>query len=119
MSDWKSFHIFNNVGNESITNEELEDLKEALCITKSSVPEKVDYEERIMSFKTALNYLKDEEVSTEIKNQFLKEIIEDMTFDRPKPIRLTKKLAKELGVDYPHRLCWHNYPFELNVTLRV
>ena len=25
----KSFHIFNNVGNESITNEELEDLKEA------------------------------------------------------------------------------------------
>ena len=110
-------HIFKQL-NEKLLHEK-EELKEALCIAKGNIPEKVDYEERIMSFKTALNYLKDEDVTPDIKNKFLKEIIEDITFSRPKPIQLNKKLAKELGVEYTHRLCWHNYPFELNVTLRI
>ena len=110
-------HIFKKL-NEKLLKDK-EELREALCTAKDNVPEKVDYEERILSFKTALNYLRDIEVSPELKNQFLKEIIDDITFSRAKPIRLTKALAKELGVDYPHRLCWHNYPFELNVNLRV
>jgi hypothetical protein len=110
-------HIFKKL-NEKLLKEK-EELREALCTTKDNVPEKVDYEERILSFKTALNYLRDTEVSAELKNKFLKEIIDDITFSRPKPFRPTKEQARELGVENMPKLYWYNYPFELNVTLRV
>lgn len=103
--------------NEKVLKEK-EEVKEALCIAGNSVPEPIDYKERIMSFKTALESLRDDTVNPELKNKYLRKIISKITYDRKKPIRLTKALAKELGVPYPHRLCWHNYPFTLDVTLQ-
>ena len=110
-------HIFKKL-NEKLLKEKKE-LREALCAAKDNVPEKVDYEERILSFKTALNYLRDTEVSPELKNKFLKEIIDDITFSRPKPFRPTKEQARELGVENMPKLYWYNYPFELNINFRV
>ena len=97
---------------------EKEEIKEALCHAYGSVPEPVDYQDKIMSFKDVINALKDPDVSAGAKNKYLKEIIAKITYNREKPIHLTKALAKELGVDYPHKLCWHNYPFTLDITLK-
>ena len=29
-----------------------------------------------------------------------------------------KELAEKMGVPYPHKLCYHHYPFTLDITLR-
>ena len=97
---------------------EKEEVKNALCSAYDSMPEPVDYEEKIVSFKNAIESLRSDEVSPELKNKYLREVIEKMTFERPKPVRLTKALAEEMGVPYPHRLCYHQYPFTLDITLR-
>ena len=103
--------------NEKVLKDKAE-VKEALCLASNSAPEPIDYEERIMSFKTALNALRDINTPVEVKNRYMRRIIARITYSRKKPIRLTKALAQELGVPYPHRLCWHNYPFTLDITLQ-
>lgn len=103
--------------NEKVLREK-EETKNALCSAYDSMPEPVDFEEKIMTFKNAIEALKSDDVSPELKNKYLREIIEGMTFERPKPIRLTKALAEEMGVPYPHKLCYHNFPFTLDITLR-
>ncbi len=108
--------IFNQL-NEKVLKEK-EDVNDALYKASHSTPEPVDYENKIMKFTDAVEMLKDPNVSAGMKNKYLKEIIEKITYDREKPIQLTKALAKEMGIDYPHKLCWHNYPFKLDITLR-
>lgn len=97
---------------------EKEEVKNALCAAYDSMPEPVDYEQKIVSFKTALEALKSDDVSAELKNKYLKAIIEKITYERQKPILLTKELAEKMGVPYPHKLCYHHYPIDLDITLR-
>lgn len=97
---------------------EKEEIKEALCTAYGSVPEPVDYEEKIIRFKDAVDALKDPEVSAGTKNKYLKAIIERITYNREKPVLLTKKLAEELGVEYSGKLPWYNHPFTLDITLK-
>lgn len=108
--------IFDNL-NQKVLKEK-EEIKNALCSAYDSMPEPVDFEEKIVSFKNAIEALRSDDVSPELKNKYLRDIIEKMTFERQKPILLTKALAEEMGVPYPHRLCYHQYPFTLDITLR-
>jgi DNA invertase Pin-like site-specific DNA recombinase/uncharacterized protein YlaN (UPF0358 family) len=103
--------------NEKVLREK-EETKNALCSAYDSMPEPVDYEDKIETFKNALEALKDDTVSAELKNKYLKAIIEKITYERKKPIRLTKALAQEMGVPYPHNLCRHRFPITLDITLR-
>lgn len=103
--------------NEKVLSEK-EDTKNALCSAYDSMPEPVDYQEKIVSFKQAIEALKSDDVSPELKNKYLRDIVEKITYERPKAIRLTNEIARELGVPYPHKLCYHNYPFTLDITLR-
>ena len=96
-----------------------EELKEALKKAYDTMPSHEDYEEKIVTFKMALEKLKDESIPAGIKNTLLREIIEKITFEREKSVILTKKLAEEMGVPYPYPLCHHNYPFDMEITLRV
>lgn len=123
ISQWEKYteeampkHIFDTL-NEKVLKEK-EEVKDALCSAYDHIPEKVDYEAKIFSFQEALNNLKDETVDADTKNKFLREIIEDITFERQKPIRLTKELAKTMNVPYPHPLCYHNFPFSLDIKIR-
>ena len=108
--------IFDNLNAKVL--KEKEETKNALCSAYDSVPEPVDYENKILSFQTALDALRNDEVSAELKNKYLREIIEKITYEREKPIMLTKALAEKLGVPYPHKLCYHHYPVKLDITLR-
>lgn len=108
--------IFDNLNKKVL--KEKEEIQNALCSAYDSMPEPVDFEEKIVSFRNAIEALKNDDVSPKLKNDYLRDIIEKMTFERPKPILLTKKLAEEMGVPYPHRLCYHQYPFTLDITLK-
>lgn len=108
--------IFDNL-NQKVLREK-EEIQNALCSAYDSMPEPVDYEEKIVSFKNAIEALKSDNVSAKLKNTYLREVIEKIIFERPKPVLLTKALAEEMGVPYPHRLCYHQYPFTLDITLK-
>ena len=49
---------------------------------ESSIPEKEEYEEKIMFLSDALNALLDEDLDAEVKNEYLKQIIDKIEFSR-------------------------------------
>lgn len=104
--------------NEKLRKEK-SDLQEALSEAQESIPEQIDYNEKIIKFTEVLNIVRDEDVSVELKNQYLKDIIERINYKRPQSVMVTKKNYKELGYDTIKKgLGWHSYPFEIDVHLR-
>lgn len=103
---------------KKVTADKVE-LKKAIMDARSTMPEKIDYAEKIRTFQQAMNCLYDNSVSPQSKNTYLRAIIDKMTFEREKGVILTKTLAKEMGVPYTHPLCWHNNPYELDIILHV
>lgn len=84
---------------------EKEETQQALCKAYESMPEPVDYEEKIKHFRDALEALQDPEVDAEAKNNLLKVCIERIEYSRERPQRVNGK--------------WDNPPIELDVKLRV
>lgn len=104
--------------NENLRKEKA-DLEDALSEAYESLPEPIDYKEKIVKFTEALNKVNDPNVSVESKNQYLKDIIERIDYKRPANIRLTKENAKEYGVEKINRgNAWYIHPFEIEVHLR-
>jgi hypothetical protein len=96
-------HIFQQL-NEKLLKEK-EEVQQALCKAYESMPEPVDYEEKIVKFRDALNALRDPEVDAQEKNRLLKVCIDRIEYYREKPHR-------EGSV-------WIHTPIELDVKLRV
>ena len=119
-------HIFRQL-NEKLLKEK-EEVQQALCKAYESMPEPVDYEERIARFSAALEALKDPDVEVAKKNTLLKACIERIEYHRDAPTRIKsqqeryydKKLKKTR-----HRSPlntggnWTSPPIELDVKLRV
>lgn len=76
-------HIFQKL-NEKVIKEK-EDVKRALEKAEDSVPKNINYKDRIVKFTDALKALNDKTLSAEIKNQYLKDIIDRIDFDRLPP----------------------------------
>lgn len=96
---------------------EKEEVNQALCKAYASMPEPVDYEERLHRFRDALDALKNPDVNAEDKNRLLKACIERITYKREELYRLKDENGKYLkgtrgGV-------WNNPPMEIDVKLRV
>lgn len=85
---------------------EKEEVQQALCKAYESMPEPVDYEDKVRQFTDALNALKDPSVNAEEKNRLLKECIERIEYHREKPQRAEGVL-------------WTDPPIELDVKLKV
>lgn len=117
-------HIFENL-NEKVLREK-EEVQQALCKAKESIPDPVDYEEKLYRFRDALAALKDPNVSAEKKNKLLKACIERIDYNRGKAERM-KSTAKRVTVNgkriKPDGLKtganWVTPPFELDVKLKV
>lgn len=107
--------IFDKLMDEVLKDKK--ELKESLGKAYASTPRQEDYEEKIFTFKQAMESIRDDKVSAKAKNTYLRGIIQEITYSREKGVLLTKDLAEKMGVPYPHRLAWHNYPFELDITL--
>lgn len=111
--------------NEKLLQEK-EEINTALCQAKKSMPDPVDYEERLQRFQDALDALNDDDKSAKDKNALLKACIERIEYHREKPQRI-KSNAKRVTVNgrrikpdgLPVGGNWYSPPFELDVTLRV
>lgn len=103
-------HIFKML-NEKLLKEK-EEVREALCNARKSMPEPVDYQEKIYRFTDALNALNDPNVSAEKKNRLLKACIDKIVYNREKPNRAEGNVAKYGSV-------WSTPPIETDVKLRV
>ena len=94
-------------------------LKQALCTAEKTVPVPVDYKKQTMRFKDALDKLKDPSVSAEVKNRYLKDIIERIEYNRVAAIRICHKNKHLYMEEWEQGLMYHNEPFELSIKLRV
>ena len=105
---------------------EKDEIQQALCKAYESMPEPVDYEEKVKKFRDALNALRDPEADAQTKNRLLKACIERIEYSREKPERL-KSDAKRVTVNgrrikpdgLPTGANWTNPPIEIDVKLKV
>lgn len=117
-------HIFKQLNEELL--KEKEKVNQALCKAYESMPDPVDFEEKIVRFKDALAALKDPEADAAKKNKLLKACIERIDYTREKPERI-RSTAKRKYVNgrriKPDGLKtganWTNPPYEIDVKLKV
>jgi hypothetical protein len=113
--------------NERLLKEK-EEIQDALCKAYESMPEPVDYEEKVVKFRDALEALKDPDVDAVVKNNLLKACIERIDYKREKPqriksqqIRYYDKETKRTRWKSPLNTGgnWTSPPIELDVKLKV
>lgn len=63
-------------------NATLDSIEKQIAELENSIPEKEEYEEKIIMFSEALDSLLDETLDAEVKNEYLKRIIERIEFSR-------------------------------------
>lgn len=63
-------------------NATIEALRRQIIDLEDSIPEKEEYEEKIIMFTEALDSLLDEELDAEVKNEYLKRILKRVEFSR-------------------------------------
>lgn len=105
---------------------EKDEINNALCKAKESMPDPVDYEERKHRFEEALKMLEDSSASASEKNKLLKACIERIEYSREKPKRL-KSTAKRVTVNgkrikpdgLPTGGSWTSPPINLEIKLKV
>lgn len=79
-------HVFQQL-NERLLKEK-EEVRQALCKAYESMPEPVNYEEKIAQFTEALNALKNPKVDAATKNRLLKACIDRIEYYRDAPQRI-------------------------------
>ena len=119
-------HVF-AILNEKLLKEK-DEVKEAMCNARKSMPEPVNYQETLQRFTDALNALLDPERSAEDKNRLLKDCIERIDYNRAKPERIKsqqvyyydkeKKRTRKKST-LPTGGNWTNPPMEIEVKLKV
>lgn len=119
-------HIFKML-NEKLLKEK-EEVKEAMCNARKSMPDPVDYEEKLQRFTDALDALLDPEADAEKKNRLLKACIERITYNRETPQRTKSekvyyydKERKRTRTKSPLKTGgnWTSSPIEIDVKLKV
>jgi len=113
-------HIFKQL-NEKLLHEK-EEINQALCKAYESMPEPVNYEEKLARFKDALEALKDPEADVVKQNALLKECIDKIVYSRDKPERRKKPgkyVRKKLGEPLDTSRGWTSPPIELDIKLKV
>lgn len=113
--------------NEKLLKEK-DEVQQALCKAYESMPEPVNYEEKIIMFQDALDALRDPEKDAQTQNTLLKLCIERITYHRDKPERtkhggarkrITVNGKRKLVTDLPVGGHWTNPDIDLDVKLRM
>lgn len=110
--------------NEKLLSEK-DELRKAISEARKSMPDPVEYVEKLRRFQDALNALNDPDKSGEQKNRLLKTCIERIDYKRDKPIRIkgSKKRVyvdgKRISVDHlKSGANWESFPIEITVKLK-
>lgn len=109
-------HIFKKL-NEKLLKEK-EEINKALCKAKGSMPKEINYKEELLKFKDALEALEDPEVDAKEKNQYLKNIIDRIEYERGPIVRVTKANAEEYGIDTSKGLKYYTPPYKIKLKLK-
>lgn len=117
--------------NEKLLKEK-DEVKEAMCNARKSMPQPQDYEEKLRRFHEALDALYDPNKTVEEKNRHLKDCIDRIEYHREKPERIRnteKKTYRNGRADgkgrrlkpnpLPSGANWTNPPIEVDVHLKV
>jgi len=111
-------HIFKML-NEKLLKEK-DEVKEAMCNARKSMPDPVDYGEKVVRFRKALEALEDPEKDAETKNRLLKDCIERIDYSRERPTRSRRALGEKKGTTIKtaggH---WDAHPINIDVKLKV
>ncbi len=110
--------------NEKLLKEK-EELQQALCKAYEAIPEPINYDEKIVRFRSALSALRDPNLDAQTKNRLLRACIERIDYSREKPERLHSN-AKRVTVNgrrirpngLPTGANWTNPPIELDIKLK-
>lgn len=94
-------HIFAKLNEQTV--KDIEDVSQALEVARHSAPQFIDYQERVTTFRAAVDLLRDPDAPAKEQNRLLKLCIEQITYSRP-------HIKTGPG---------QKAPFHLDVTLRV
>lgn len=108
--------IFQQLNEELL--QEKANIKEALCKAYESIPQPINYKEKILKFTDALIALEDPEISATIKNQYLKDIIERIDYSRPPTVRITKENKHLYNTDTEKGLKYHTEPYKITIKIK-
>jgi DNA invertase Pin-like site-specific DNA recombinase len=97
-------HVFERLNSQTVA--EIEDVTQAICEAKNSAPVHVDLHDKLVTFKAALDLLKDPDAPMKEKNTLLRACIERIIYSRPRS-------GGKTGVK------GNTEPFKLEFTLRV
>lgn len=98
-------HVFERLNGQTV--KEIEEVQQALCTARDSIPEPVNLPEKVTNFKAALAALQDPDVPAKEKNKLLKKCIERITYSRHR-----------VG-NSGHPKKGEETPINLDITLRV
>lgn len=107
---------------------EKEEVQQALCKAYESMPDPVDYEDKLKRFKEALEALQDPEADAAKQNKLLKACIDRIEYKRDKPERVPSKQVRYYDKELKKTrrksplgtgANWTNPPIELDVKLKV
>lgn len=84
FDSWEDEKITDNefVERKAVHNNRIESIKEEIENLEYSIPEKEEYQEKIVLLSEALVVLKDNSLDAEIKNEYLKRIVDTIEFSR-------------------------------------
>ena len=103
--------------NEKLLKEK-EEIKKALCEAYESTPQPVDYKEKVLKFTDAVTALRDPKISADVKNQYLKDIIERIDYERPQTVRITKQNSERYGIPTGRGAQYYRPPYKIAITLK-
>ena len=111
-------HIFAML-NEKLLKEK-EEVKEAMCNARKSMPAPVNYSETLARYREALDALLDPEIDAQTKNRHLKACIERIDYNREAPHRLKRQEGEKKGTTFKTSGGrWTNPPMEIDIKLKV
>ena len=70
------------VQRKAVHNEKIDSIKKQISILENTIPEKIEYEDRILMLSDALSALNNDTLDADIKNRYLKEIIDRIDYSR-------------------------------------
>ena len=109
-------HIFKQLNDELLLKKE--EVRDALCKARESMPQPVDYRSRILKFTDALNALRDPNVPAKIKNEYLKDAIERIDYERPPIVRITKKNAHLYSAEVSKGMQYYTQPYKIKIIVK-
>lgn len=98
-------HVFERLNGQTVA--EIDEIQQALCTARDSMPEPINLQEKVTNFRAALEALQDPDAPAKEKNKLIKKCVERITYSR--------KRAGNNG----HPRKGEEMPIHLDIVLRV